>query len=136
MLCGLPAELFDNLVPECLGPLGIVLAYVYVGECPFVFPGYFCASPIDAVIVALDADYLRPVHQSTDGLPLFKVCRHEYVALEARLHRLGCHRVSQVTSGGAGDSLEAELLCLRECGGYNPVFKAPCRIVYRVVLYI
>ena len=123
-----PAELLDRLVGEGLRALRVVGAQVDVDERPRALLAELGAEPVDVVVVAADADQVRPVDAGGEELLLLEVGGHEDVGVEARRGRVRGDGVGEVAGRGAGDRLEAQLLRLRDGDRDDPVLERMGRV--------
>src|SRR5664279_5009386 len=129
------AELLGHLVPQRLGPLGVVRTHIGVHERPaLLLAGDLRGEPVDVVVVALHGDQRAAVHRGGEHLRTLEVVRDEDDGLDARAGAGRRDGVGQVARRRAGEDLHVELASGAERNGDHAVLEGVRRVA-RVVLH-
>ena len=129
-----PPKLFDHLVAEGLGPLGVIGTQVDVHKAPTEGVGHLGAEFVDLVIVAPHRHQGGVVDQGAQYLAGLKISGDEDAALHAGMGRDGGGGVGQVAGAGTADGGEAQLTGTGEGNTHDPVLEGQGGHVDAVVL--
>ena len=129
-----PAELLHDFKAHALAAFGVIRAQVHVHEAPAVFAGDFGAETVHLIVGAVDADDVRAVHERAEHFALLEVGGDEDVAFQSGARGVGSDGVCEVSSRGAGDDFEAQLLRAAEGDAHDAILEREGGVVDGVVL--
>src|SRR5262245_6009901 len=86
-----PPTLLGHFEPDGLRPFGVVAAQVDVRKSPAELVCDLRTQAIDVVVVAANADDVRPEDRRPEHFPEFEIVRNEDVTFQAEEGRVGRH---------------------------------------------